>query len=193
MPTARRRNKALAISAPANERPAVEKQTLESAAIVYLAAQSKPLDPLLLERLAEVGFLASEFGMHETAQRLFESLSRLRRNNPSPLVALAMVRARAGSLSEAMEQLRALIAQYPDCDLAKAMLGTMLVHGREPGALALFEQVIATDADPAAVSVSQSWIELAREYEAPRAALQIEPAEFFRYHNIRSSLRGDPQ
>ena len=34
----------------------------------------RPPDPVLLERLAETGFLATEFGLHEQAERIFECL-----------------------------------------------------------------------------------------------------------------------
>jgi hypothetical protein len=145
----------------------------------------RPIDPALLERLTETGFLASEFGLHDHAERIFVLLARLRPANPSPVIALAMVRARAGLVDRAVLDLEELIAARPECDLARAMLGTMLVHAKRPGALALFQNVIQADADPAAVSISSSWLALAQENE-PTTAAGIDTApQLFRYHNIR--------
>ncbi|HKE95944.1 MAG TPA: HrpB1 family type III secretion system apparatus protein [Povalibacter sp.] len=159
----------------------VAKQALDFASA---PARLRPRDPLLLERLAEVGFLASECGLHAHAERAFVCLSALRPGNPSPLIALAMVRARRGALTEAMTDLRALIAAQPDCDLARAMLATMIIHMRQAGALELLQTVLTTGSDPAAIEIARCWIDLAREHE--QAPAPTVPAEFFRRHSIRS-------
>ncbi|HEY5808827.1 MAG TPA: HrpB1 family type III secretion system apparatus protein [Povalibacter sp.] len=160
----------------------MQRHTLDFAS---LPARRKPLDTLLLERLAETGFLASECGLHDRAERIFVCLSAMRPGNPSPRVALAMVRARRGAMSQAMDELRALIAAQPDCDLARSMLGTMLVHGRQPGALELFSHVLDAGTDPAAVEIARCWIELAREQE-PAPVPTTGPVEFLRRYNLRS-------
>ncbi|HEU4652650.1 MAG TPA: tetratricopeptide repeat protein [Steroidobacteraceae bacterium] len=158
-------------------------QTLEPSRNLF-GMQRRTLDPRLLGRFAEIGFLASEFGLHDAAQRLFMLLTQLREGHPSSLVALAMVRARAGRIEQAIEELRAVIAHYPECDLARAMLGTMLVHARLPGALDLFRAVIASNADNAAIQISEAWIDLAGQTEGTQDC--TEPvAEIFRYHNVR--------
>src|SRR4051812_17204184 len=129
-------------------------QTLEPSAGL-IATAKRNLDPRLLGRLVEIGFLASEFSLHDSAQRVFVLLTQLRGGHPSSLVALAMVRARAGFIDQAIAELRQVIAHYPECDLARAMLGTMLVHARLPGALELFSSVIESDSDSAATSISK--------------------------------------
>jgi hypothetical protein len=158
-------------------------QTLEPSADLF-AVSRRTLDPRLLGRFAEVGFLASEFGLHDSAQRVFVLLTQLRGGHPSSLVALAMVRARAGLIDQAIGELREIIGHYPECDLARAMLGTMLVHARLPGALDLFLHVIESATDSTATHISEAWIDLAREIEG--AQDRAEPvAEIFRYHNVR--------
>ena len=49
----------------------------------------RPLDHVLLERLAETAFQATEFALQEQAERIFESLAKLKPGKPSPHLALA--------------------------------------------------------------------------------------------------------
>jgi Bacterial type III secretion protein (HrpB1_HrpK) len=127
--------------------------------------------PELLERLAEVGFLASECGLHAAAESIFANLVAMKPGSPSPLIGAAMVRARRGEVDAAIEQLRGVVEQHADSEMAKAMLGTLLVHAERPGALPLFEEVLATQRDSGAVNVVQCCIEPARKLEqtAPSA------------------------
>ncbi len=160
-------------------------QDLEQAVQAGVARRRKPLDPQLLERLAETGFLATEFGMDEHAERIFTHLATLKPGTPSPRIALAMVQARRGQLDAAMSALRQLLDEQPECELACAVLGTMLVHVGDPGALELLEGVIARAADPSAVSVAESCLEQARA-KAPATKDEGQTIEFFRHYNIRA-------
>lgn len=145
----------------------------------------RPPDPVLLERLAETGFLATEFGLHEQAERIFECLARLKPGKPSPHIALAMVQARRGLMTQATAALREVIAQHPDSELARAVLGSMLVHIGDNEGRELLEGVIARAADSAAVSVANSCIEQARA-QAPPAKAPPSSVEFFRHYNVRA-------
>jgi predicted Zn-dependent protease len=143
----------------------------------------KAPDPLLLERLAETGFLATEFGMHERAEEIFTCLRQLRPGKPSPIIALAMVHARRGLIDQAIEELNALLESQPDCEIARAVLGTMLVHARRPGALELFEKIIADGTDAGAISIANCCVELARKQEGPPEGVASSFA-FFRHYNV---------
>lgn len=146
----------------------------------------KPDDPLLLERLAETGFLATEFGLHQQAELIFRCLIRLRPGKSSPRIALAMVEARCGQIQMAIGQMRQITEEYPDLDLAKAVLGSMLLHAGEPGARQFLEDLVANSSDEGAISVATSYIEQAQS-EHTRAADQEHAAlEFHRHHNIRA-------
>lgn len=145
----------------------------------------RPLDPVLLERLAETGFLATEFGMDAHAERIFESLARLKPGKPSPRIALAMVQARRGEVKPAIAALRQLLDEQPECELARAVLGTMLVHIGDPVAGELLDGVVARASDPAAVSVAQSCLEQAAVASAQVTARDDHTVEFFRHHNVR--------
>jgi predicted Zn-dependent protease len=149
-------------------------------------ARRKPDDPLLLERLAETGFLATEFGLDDEAERIFRCLTRLRPGQPSPRIALAMVEARRGRMDSAIGQLRQIIEEHPQLDLAKAVLGTMLLHVGEPGALEFLEGIVAKGGDPGAVSVAASCIEQAQAEQARTADKEHAALEFHRHHNIRA-------
>jgi tetratricopeptide (TPR) repeat protein len=119
----------------------------------------------VIERLTEVGFLASECGLHDAAQAIFADLATIKPNNPSPLIGAAMVQARRGESEQAIEQLRQVVDRYADSEMAKAMLGTYLIHTGRKGALALFEDVLGTGRDSAAVNVVRCCLELAKQQE----------------------------
>lgn len=150
------------------------------------ARRRKPIDPVLLERLAETGFLATEFGMDEHAERIFVQLACLKPGKPSPRIALAMVQARRGQIDAAITALRQLLDEQPECDLARAVLGTMLVHIGDAEARGLLEDVIARAVDPSAVSVAESCMEQARTAASPATTREGQTIEFFRHHNIRA-------
>ncbi|GFE82388.1 hypothetical protein GCM10011487_43880 [Steroidobacter agaridevorans] len=142
----------------------------------------KAPDPLLLERLAETGFLATEFGMHDRAEQIFTCLEQLRPGKASPRIALAMVRARRGSIEQAIVEINALLETHPDCEVARAVLGTMLVHAGKPGALELFEKIIADGTDAGAISIATCCIEQAREQHGASQYAPAEPSSSFAYH-----------
>ncbi len=122
--------------------------------------------PELFERLAEVGFLASECGLHAAAAAIFANLTAMKPGSPSPLIGAAMVQARRGEVDAAIAQLRDVVEHHADSEMAKAMLGTLLVHAERPGAMVLFEDVLATNRDSGAVNVVRCCIEPARRLEA---------------------------
>lgn len=150
------------------------------------ARRRKPVDPVLLERLAETGFLATEFGMDEHAERIFVQLARLKPGKPSPRIALAMVQARRGQIDMAIGALRQLLEEQPECDLARAVLGTMLVHIGDGEARELLEGVITRAVDPSAVAVAESCLEQARATASPVSPREGQTIELFRHHNIRA-------
>lgn len=145
----------------------------------------RPLDPVLLERLAETGFLATEFGLHEQAERIFECLAKLKPGKPSPHIALAMVQARRGRIKEGIAALRDVIDQHPDSELARAVLGSMLIHVGDPEGRELLGGVIARDLDSAAVGVAVSCVDQGQA-PAPPPASTVSSAEYFRHYNVRA-------
>lgn len=149
-------------------------------------ARRKPDDPLLLERLAETGFLATEFGLDHQAELIFRCLMHLRPGKPSPRIALAMVEARRGRMQSAIDQLRQIVAEHPDLELARAVLGTMLLHVGEAGAREFLEDIVAHGSDPGAVSVAASCIEQAQAEQARATDQEHAALEFHRHHNIRA-------
>jgi hypothetical protein len=148
-------------------------------------SRQKAADPSLLERLAETGFLATECGLDVQAERIFTCLASMRPGNSSPLIALAIVHARRGLMDQAIGELRKLIVDHADSEMPKAVLGTMLVHTRQPGALQLFEAVIAAGKDQAAIGIANGCIELARKQETEVSGGRPESLEFFRHFNVR--------
>jgi predicted Zn-dependent protease len=166
----------------------MSKQDFEYAA----QRRRKPPDAVLLERLAETGFLATELGLHEQAERIFSCLARLRPGKPSPHIALAMVQARRGRMQTAIASLREVIDGHCDSELARAVLGTMLSHIGDPEACELLEGVITRGADSDAVGVAASCINQARAQAGRRSASQAAglpaatgAAEYFRHYNVR--------
>jgi hypothetical protein len=144
----------------------------------------RPPDPVLLERLAETGFLATEFGLHEQAECIFQCLAKLKPGKPSPPIALAMVQARRGRIAQGITALREVIEQHPDSELARAVLGSMLVHIGDGEGHELLEDVIARGVDSAAVSVATAYIDQARA-QAPPPKAPPSSVEYFRHYNVR--------
>jgi predicted Zn-dependent protease len=145
----------------------------------------RPPDASLLERLAETGFLATEFGLHPQAERIFSCLARLRPGKPSPHIALAMVQARRGRMQPAIASLREVIDRHPDSELARAVLGTMLAHIGDPEGCELLQGVIARGADIDAVNVAASCIDQAQA-QAAKPAAAMGAVEYFRHYNVRA-------
>jgi hypothetical protein len=145
----------------------------------------KAPDPALLEHLAETGFLATEFGLHEQAESIFECLARLKRGKASPQIALAMVQARRGRMTEAIAALRNVIERHPDSELARAVLGSMLIHVGEGEGRELLDDVVARAIDGDAVDVAVSCIEQARMQQPVAQPAAPESVEFFRHYNVR--------
>jgi predicted Zn-dependent protease len=151
----------------------------------------KAPDAALLERLAETGFLATEFGLHQQAELIFTCLVRLKPGKPSPHIALAMVQARRGRMQPAIASLREVIDRHPDSELARAVLGTMLVHIGDPEGRELLEAVLARDADADAVGVATSCIDqnpnmATTAPAAPAATGAVGAVEYFRHYNVRA-------
>ncbi len=141
-------------------------------------------DRVLLERLTETGFLASECGLHGEAEQLLAALADVKPDIPFPLVGLAIVRARSGRLEQAIDELRQLIVRYPDCEIAKASLGMLMVQANQVGAAELFNEVLDSGSDPHAVNVAQSCLDLARKPPEPPADTS-DALEYFRHMNLR--------
>jgi len=151
----------------------------------------KAPEAALLERLAETGFLATEFGLHQQAELIFACLVRLRPGKPSPLIALAMVQARRGRMQPAIASLREVIDRHPESELARAVLGTMLVHIGDPEGRELLEAVIARDADPDAVGVATSCTDqqttpMTTATTTSVASGDVGAVEYFRHYNVRA-------
>jgi len=168
----------------------MSKQEVAAAHSPALASgrRRKAPDPVLLERLAETGFLATEFGLHEQAECIFAALAKLKPGKPSPHIALAMVQARRGRMDQAIAALREVIELHPDSELARAVLGSMLLHIDDADGQALLEEVVARGEDSAAVGVAVSCLEQARA-AAPTTASVSAPTssvEFFRHYNVRA-------
>ncbi|MET0533998.1 MAG: HrpB1 family type III secretion system apparatus protein [Steroidobacter sp.] len=146
----------------------------------------RPPDPLLLERLAEVGFLATEFGLHQQAELIFQCFAQLKPGKASPHIALALMQAHRGRMPEAIAAVRDVIERHPDSELARAVLGTMLIHVKDPAGYELLEEVIARGTDHGAVSVATSYLDLQREQPAPIETPPAVAVEYFRHYNVRS-------
>ncbi|HEY5757375.1 MAG TPA: HrpB1 family type III secretion system apparatus protein [Steroidobacter sp.] len=151
----------------------------------------KAPDAALLERLAETGFLATEFGLHQQAELIFSCLVRLKPGKPSPHIALAMVQARRGRMEAAITSLREVIDKHPDSELARAVLGTMLVHIGDAEGRELLEGVIARDIDADAVGVASSCVDQASVTTTIQSGTTEAPGvtgavEYFRHYNVRA-------
>ena len=136
----------------------------------------------LFERMAQTGHLASECGLHEQAERIFCDLVTARPGVPSPSIALAIVRSCGGKMAQAIDDIRQLRIDYPDNEMATAVLGMFLAQTRQPQADELFRELLARGTDPAAIEVAR----LCMKDSAP-AVTEPSPdsLEYFRHFNSR--------
>lgn len=148
------------------------------------------LDAVLLERLAETGFLATEFGLHEQAERIFSCFARLKPGKPAPSIALAIVQARRGRMQPAIASLRETIVRHPESELARAILGSMLLHIGDPEGRELLEGVVARNLESDAVNVAVGYIgrgqPAATPVTEPTSTSDQGPVEYFRHYNVRA-------
>jgi Bacterial type III secretion protein (HrpB1_HrpK) len=154
-------------------------------AVCAAARRRRAPDPILLERIAEVGFLATEFGLHQQAERIFLCFAKLKPGKPAPQIALALMQAHRGRMPEAIAAIREVIEHHPTSELARAVLGTMLIHVKDPAGHELLEDVIARGIDSGAVSVATSYLELQHSQPAPAETVPATAVEFFRHYNVR--------
>jgi len=143
--------------------------------------------PCVLQRIAEIGFLASEYGFHEKAEQIFLGMALAKPDSSAPAVSLAVVHARSGRLQDAITGLKHAAGVYPASEMVKAMLGAFLVEARQDGALELFEAVLASRQEPGAVNIVECWLDQARKLREEGSARRTDTGSlaFFRHHNIR--------
>lgn len=143
--------------------------------------------PCVLQRIAEIGFLASEYGFHEKAEQIISGLALAKPGSPSPSVSIAIVHARSGRLQDAITGLSEAVGRFPGSEMVKAMLGAFLVEAKQDGALELFEAVLASRQEPGAVNIVECWLDQARKLKSEATAGRSDSGSlaFFRHHNIR--------
>jgi len=135
--------------------------------------------------IGDIGLLASYCNLHDKAESIYSRLSQARPESPFPLICLAMVRARSGRVKEAVEQLKSIVEKFPENDLAKAFLGVYMIESKQKGVLKIFDQILASGKDTAAINLVNCFMEMARDLEKTQSDTEISSTlEVFRHHNF---------
>ena len=120
------------------------------------------IDLKITRLLLMVGLMCGELGKSEEAAQIIRSMRNFRDDIPHPGSVLALIYLRQGRLQEAEQELDAVLAAYPDHQLAKALLGLVyreagradwrnVLHeviedGREEWSIRLARSVLGADA-----------------------------------------------
>ncbi len=155
-------------------------------------SQAGSAEAILLERLGEAGCLACECGLLEEAEQIYSCLVKLKPSSAGAHIGLAIVQSMKGMASVAAENMRKVVAEFPENDMAKAVLGLVLAELRQPEAEELFKQVLANGKNQDAMHIARLCMpdapkEQAKEtkQEAAPVANASESLEVFRHRNIR--------
>jgi tetratricopeptide (TPR) repeat protein len=143
--------------------------------------------PRVLQMIAEIGFLASEYGLYDDAETIISCLVLARPENPFSSISIAVVYARSGRIQQAIDELKDAIVRFPDSEMAKALLGAFLVQAKQDGALELFNSVLETKRDRGALNIVECCMDLAKKLAKEKSENRIDSdsLEFFRHYNIR--------
>lgn len=112
--------------------------------------------------LLQIGLMCGQLSRFEQAQRIITSVRDFRRDIPHPGTVLALIYVRQSRLQEAEKELDAVLAAFPEHQLAKALLGLVyretgradwqavlqevIDDGREEWSIRLASSVLGADA-----------------------------------------------
>jgi hypothetical protein len=106
--------------------------------------------------LMRTGMLCSETERHDEADSLYRAVARCAPGIPHPIVCLAMGLMYRGKAFEAVVELQQTIAEFPDSQIAKALLGMALRECGQPQWEDVLLSVLEDDRDEWAVSLASS-------------------------------------
>lgn len=115
-------------------------------------------EPALLQRLMEIGYLATGSGMHTEAEAIFDSICALRPESELPIIGLAVMEMNRGEPLRAGHLLRdRALRLNPESALAKSFLGFSLrLAGSNQEGMRVLEEVIGGPHDDVAVAMAES-------------------------------------
>ncbi|MBG0775379.1 MAG: hypothetical protein H0S85_02980 [Desulfovibrionaceae bacterium] len=115
----------------------------------------------LLQKVTEIGLLASNYGQVKEAEAIFEGLVAVRPDQETPYIGMAMAKMNSGSYDEALELLlEKALTINPESDLAKSFAALCYkLAGKPVEAKAAADFVVENGSDEAAVAMAKGVIE----------------------------------
>jgi len=106
--------------------------------------------------LLHIGLMCGEFGKFEEAQQIISSVRRFRDDIPQPGSVLALIYLRQGRLEAAEKELDAVVATFPDHQLAKALRGLVYREAGRPEWRDLLQAVIEDGREEWSIRLARS-------------------------------------
>jgi tetratricopeptide (TPR) repeat protein len=127
------------------------------------------VDLKITRLLLQIGLMCGQLGRFEEAAQVIGSVRDFRDDIPHPASVLALIYVRQNRLEEAEEELDAVLAAYPDHQLAKALLGLVYREADRPDWRDLLQEVIEDGREEWSIRLARSVLGAdAPAYTAPR-------------------------
>lgn len=117
--------------------------------------------------LLQIAVLGSELAEYAAAAEIADALKALRPDLPQAAIVLAMNEFSAGRVDRGIADLEIVLDEFPDSQLARAMLAVCLKISERSGWQALFEAVIDDGRDEFAIGLACSFLGRADPTAAP--------------------------
>jgi hypothetical protein len=102
-----------------------------------------------------IGLLCERLRRFEEGERIFRAMQAFRPDLPHPGTFLALCHISAGRLREALAELAAVRAKFPDYQMSKVLLGIAARDAGQAGWQQLLEEVVADGRDEFAIKLAQ--------------------------------------
>ena len=120
--------------------------------------------------LLQIGLMCGELGRFSQAERICASVRDFRADIPHPGTVLALIYVRQNRMDDAEEELDAVLAAFPDHQLAKALLGLVYRETGRPDWRDVLQEVIADGREEWSIRLARSLLGAdAPAYATPRA------------------------
>lgn len=115
----------------------------------------------LLQKVTEIGLLASNYGQAEKARKIFEGIIAVRPDQDMPYIGMAMVEMNIGQYDAALELLQEkALKNNPESDLAKSFTALCYkLAGKKVEAKAAADFVVENGSDADAIAMAKGVLE----------------------------------
>lgn len=118
-------------------------------------AKRRGVDLRISRQMLQIGVMCTRLRRFETAERIIRAVKDFRDDLPHPGTTLGMALLSQGRSQEAIEELEAVVAAYPNHQLGKVFLGLAYHDAGRGGWELLLQEVIEDGRDEWAIELAQ--------------------------------------